>query len=211
MASNIDTSNINTNYPVAGEDNDTQGFRDNFNEIKKNLDSAETEITDLQNNTAKTNQSSNFFGNRIVNADIDQSTESFYDLGNIDSDETIDFQNGHYQTITVDNDIRLTLDGWPAKDRYAKIRVSLLSTGSTFTIDWTTLIDGNPGIIKKNQGETVNLTDSTVGDSTIAFSFTVGEFPTPFIVDSSTNPTVVEFWTVDGGETVHANLIGRFS
>ena len=34
MASNIISSTIDESYPVAGQDNDTQGFRDNFNIIK---------------------------------------------------------------------------------------------------------------------------------------------------------------------------------
>ena len=34
MASNINTNTIDENYPVAGIDNDSQGFRDNFTSIK---------------------------------------------------------------------------------------------------------------------------------------------------------------------------------
>ena len=48
MSSNINTNTIDTKYPIAGQDNDTQGFRDNFASIKNNLTSAKTEITDLQ-------------------------------------------------------------------------------------------------------------------------------------------------------------------
>jgi len=48
MASNIDPSSIDTTYPVAGQDNDSQGFRDNFTNIKDNFTEAETEIEDLQ-------------------------------------------------------------------------------------------------------------------------------------------------------------------
>lgn len=203
MASNIKTANINTNYPIAGENNDTKGFRDNFSEIKNNLDVAEAEITNLQNNTAKIDQSSDFFGNKIINAEVDQSTQSFYDLGNTDIDQIIDFSNGHYQTVAVGDNIILTLDGWPAEERYAKITVSLTTTGSAYNVDWVTLKNNNPGIIKKNQGNSFLLSDST--------EITVGRFPNPFIVDSETDPVVVEFWTVDGGETVHANYLGKFA
>lgn len=47
MASRIDTSNIDINYPVAGIDNDSQGFRDNFDEIKAALDDAALDIDAL--------------------------------------------------------------------------------------------------------------------------------------------------------------------
>ena len=53
MASNILTSDINELYPVAGADNDSQGFRDNFRLIKTGLATAASEVTALQTNTAK--------------------------------------------------------------------------------------------------------------------------------------------------------------
>ena len=37
MASNIVPDTIDDAYPVAGQDNDSQGFRDNFNIIKTNF------------------------------------------------------------------------------------------------------------------------------------------------------------------------------
>ena len=37
MASSINPNNIDTTYPVAGQDNDSQGFRDNFTNIKSKL------------------------------------------------------------------------------------------------------------------------------------------------------------------------------
>jgi len=50
MASTINTTNIDVTYPIAGQDNDTQGFRDNFRNIKNNLNTAASEITALQSN-----------------------------------------------------------------------------------------------------------------------------------------------------------------
>lgn len=203
MTSKIDITKLNTNYPVPGVDNSTAGFRENFSIISDNLGFAKQEIDDLQTNTAKTNQNAEFFGNRIINAEKHQSTKSFYDLGNIDTDETISFSNGHYQTITVDNDITLTLDNWPSEEKYAKITVSLLNAGTEQLIEWITLKDNNPGIIKKNTGHSFLLSDST--------KITLDSFPDPFIVDSETDPVVVEFWTTDRGDTVYANYLGKFS
>ena len=48
MASNINPNTIDTAYPVAGQDNDTQGFRTNFTIIKNNFLTAASEITSLQ-------------------------------------------------------------------------------------------------------------------------------------------------------------------
>lgn len=46
--SQINPFNINGNYPVAGQDNDSQGFRDNFTNTRNNLNIAKTELEDLQ-------------------------------------------------------------------------------------------------------------------------------------------------------------------
>jgi hypothetical protein len=48
MTSQINPNNVNGNFPIAGVPNSTQGFRDNFTNIKTNFEFAETEIDDLQ-------------------------------------------------------------------------------------------------------------------------------------------------------------------
>jgi hypothetical protein len=49
MASNINTTTIDTKYPIAGQDNDSQGFRDNFFNINANFIQAKSEIEVMQN------------------------------------------------------------------------------------------------------------------------------------------------------------------
>ena len=48
MTSNINTTPIDTTFPIAGQDNDTQGFRTNFTAIVNALNTASSEITALQ-------------------------------------------------------------------------------------------------------------------------------------------------------------------
>ena len=52
MASLINTSNIDATFPIAGQDNDTQGFRTNYQNIKNNFTVASSEISALQSNVA---------------------------------------------------------------------------------------------------------------------------------------------------------------
>ena len=66
MASNIDNTSIDATYPIAGQDNDSQGFRNNFSTIKNNFTAAKSEIEALQTNTAKLNDSNDFLGNDIT-------------------------------------------------------------------------------------------------------------------------------------------------
>ena len=57
--SDIEYTTIDAEYPVAGVDNDTQGFRDNFAAISTGLQVAKTEITDLEKRTVKLVDSTN--------------------------------------------------------------------------------------------------------------------------------------------------------
>ena len=50
MASAIDPNDIDGSYPVAGQDNNSQGFRDNFTNTKQNFQYAYEEITAIQAN-----------------------------------------------------------------------------------------------------------------------------------------------------------------
>jgi hypothetical protein len=52
MASLINPSSIDVTYPIAGQDNDTQGFRTNYQKIKNNFIVAAGEITDIQSNVS---------------------------------------------------------------------------------------------------------------------------------------------------------------
>ena len=47
--SNINTDNIDVNYPIANQDNSSQGFRNNFQNIVSALIVAKSEISTLEN------------------------------------------------------------------------------------------------------------------------------------------------------------------
>jgi len=176
MASNINSTDIDAEYPVAGVDNDSQGFRDNFSTIKNSLATAKSEITDLQDNTAKLNADNDFNGNKIQEADFIATTETVYSTGNITASQNISFANGHYQTVQVGNDVTLTLADWPEAGKMASMRLQVTSDGSSRTITWAA---SGGGEFKAPSGDAGTLT-----------------------VTSQTNPVIVDFWTINGGLTV---------
>ena len=105
MASNIVPGNIDGTYPKAGQDNSSQGFRDNFTAIKNNFTEAKTEIESLQTNKANLNSTNNFSGNTISNAVLKDNGETVYNHGTVSSGTiTLNHENGHYQTATVTAD-----------------------------------------------------------------------------------------------------------
>lgn len=192
MASNIVSTTIDATYPVAGQDNDTQGFRDNFGIIKTNFAYAITEITDLQNNAARLDQTNNFQGSNILDAHFNQCTESYLAVGTVTAGQNISFLNGSYQSITVSlgeetSSVNFTLSDWPAttvENRLASITVELkcvdaVAKTATFTVE-------GGGTIKKPSS-----------------------FPSPLLVDGN-DPVIVKFWTYNAGATVFAEYKGKF-
>lgn len=102
--SQIDFENINENFPIAGQDNDTQTFRDNFEAIKTGLRVASEEIEDLQDNTARTDQNTDYNGFEVNNAVLRKVANAAWDYGERSGSLEIDFENGHYQTVVLIGD-----------------------------------------------------------------------------------------------------------
>ena len=134
MASNIVPANIDGTYPKAGEDNSSQGFRDNFSAIKTNFTEAKSEIEDLQTNKASKDGASNFADNEVSRAKLKDTSETVYAHGTVASGSvTLDHENGHYQTLTVTADTTFSFLNFPPTGALGRIildiTVSPASTG----------------------------------------------------------------------------------
>lgn len=126
MASNIKYLNIDENFPVAGVDNPSDGFRNNFGTIKNSLGTAKTEIEALQTTTAKVNSANNFAGNTISNANLLNVTQESFNGGfKLETDTDVDFNNGQYQKFQIGKSLTLNLTNWPGSSKYASLRLSL--------------------------------------------------------------------------------------
>ena len=187
MASNITTTGFDESFPVAGQDNDSQGFRTNFNVTKVALEAAKSEITTLQSDTAKLNADNDFSNNKLVNAVLVKVTEDVYNAGNLIAGQNISFNNGHYQTQGIGGSFTLTLSDWPANGTLGKIRAVLSGTGVvTFSTEAGGTFRWQSGFPFYN---------SEAGKLELA---------------SSTAPKIVDFWTDDGGVTVYGEYVGQF-
>ena len=184
MASSITADNIDANYPVAGQDNNSQGFRDNFNLSKNSLVAAKSEIESLQTNTAKLNADNDFNGVKIANTRLENWTQSVYSYGSVAGDLEVDWANAPYQTIQASANITLTLSNWPASSKYAKMLLQLTSDGSSRTLSW---IVANGGTLKVDTS-----------------------WPSSFTVSSTNDPVFVELWTTNGGVTVFGKYLGLY-
>lgn len=126
----INFGSIDATYPVAGQDNNSQGFRDNFGAIKAGLGIASSEITALQQNAAFVNANNDFGGNTISNAKTNQVYPAFLSLGTVTSNQDINLQLGAVQSLYLASNVTLTFRNWPASGSYAACRLFIYSDGA---------------------------------------------------------------------------------
>jgi len=146
MASLIAATTIDEQFPVAGTDNDTQGFRDNFGIIKAGLVQASAEITELQNTRAKVNDDNNFNGKTISNAVFRNNAGTVLNGGDRSGVIAVNFANGEYQRFRLIGNASFTFEGFPT-DNATKIILEVegdnVERTFSFPSDGTTLVKRN--------------------------------------------------------------------
>jgi hypothetical protein len=140
MSSSINPNNIDGNFPVAGQPNNTQGFRDNFTNIKTNFSTTATEITDLENNgifksaLAGTTLDNNMADNLIYAAAIRDFSAVAVQLTATSGSITVDYSAGHYQTISTTGSISLNFTNFPSSGAAGMIRLRISITNTAYTL-----------------------------------------------------------------------------
>lgn len=130
--STINTNALDVNYPIPGVNNNSQGFRDNFASIKTNLNTAATEITDLQNKVVvKSALSGSSLNNDMANTIISNAaTRSFrattYNLGNsLSGTVLVDVSLGDVQYGTVAGNITFQFGNWAPTGTQSNVQLQL--------------------------------------------------------------------------------------
>ena len=145
MGSNIEPGNIDGTYPAAGQDNSSQGMRDNFAAIKNNFTETRNEIEDLQNNKASTNANSNFSNYVVSQATFKDTAETVYPHGTTGGAVALSHENGHYQTLTTNASITLSFTNFPATNTLGRIilDITVPSVAHTITLPSSVKVAGN--------------------------------------------------------------------
>ena len=141
MTSQIDPSLIVETFPVAGKDNDSQGFRDNFTNIKLNFQYAEDEINDLENKAllkaplaGQSTVNNNMNEQLIYNAQIRDFSATRVAVSATSGPIVVDYATGHYQTINTTGSIALSFTNWPTSGLYAWVRLQINVTNVAYTV-----------------------------------------------------------------------------
>ena len=218
MTSQVNPNNIDGTYPVAGQDNDSQGFRDNFTNIRNNFTFTKAEIEDLQNKVVlksallNTTLSNDFAGNAMVNPALTSWRETYNNIGVVGATATINFTNGNFQKITMSTSTILTFS-FPANsaNQYASIKLWVSNPSASYTLSFpNSLTLGDTDTIAGFSGNTVTFSSAEISNSTDYFFevFTVDGGTTLGIRDLGRNRTkALSGLQVNGNLTASANLI----
>ena len=141
MASNINPNNIDGTYPVAGQDNNSQGFRDNFTNIKTNFQFAEDEINDLQEKVllkaalTGTSLDNNMNDNLLYAARIQDFSATRVVIPRVDGLYTLNYASAHYQTFTTVNVLNpIAFVNFPPSGTYGYCKIQIQITNTTHVL-----------------------------------------------------------------------------
>jgi hypothetical protein len=141
--STINTNAINVNYPVPGVNNNSQGFRDNFASIVTNLNTAGTEITDLQNKVVvKQALLGTTINNDMANTLISNaSTRSFrattYNLGNaLAGTVLVNVSLGDVQYGTIAANTTINFGSWAPTGTQSNVQLNLSVSNANAVISF---------------------------------------------------------------------------
>jgi hypothetical protein len=181
--SSINPNNIDGTYPIAGQDNDSQGFRDNFTNIKNNLTFAKTEIEDVQAKgifktaLSGTTLDNELNGTIISGAQLLKARKKINELGPLSGTVTVDWADAHFQTLILGTgNITLALTGWPTSGTWTNLTLEVNVTNVSYTLTLPTDVTIGYGGIAGISGRTISF--------------------------ASTGTYLFEFSTYDNGETI---------
>lgn len=150
--SSINPNNINGQYPVAGQDNDSQGFRDNFTNIINNFTFAYNELNDLQQNAVLKNAlsgttlSNDMNYAQLVKPQLLNVVETQNPIvGAVSGSKNISWLDGDFQKFTTGGNVALGITNWPQNGTRAKLRLQITTGANAAYITFPTIMS-NVGI-----------------------------------------------------------------
>ncbi len=161
--SNINPQNIDGTFPIAGQDNNSQGFRDNFTNTINNFTKAADELTDLQTYAVLKGPLASVGQTGTPQNDMNYAYLTHAQMiGTVQTPNTItaplaggsfelDWSKGHFQSVSIPGNATMSLTAtWPgtaSNNLYTEVTLQVIVAvaGSTLTIPssvtWTNLSD----------------------------------------------------------------------
>ena len=211
---NPESNNYDAAYPVAGQDNNTIGFRQNFASIQQNFQYAKDEITALQTNTVQAggNVLNDLNGAVLYDAKLQNQSYADINLGNTANIANVNYTVAAYQTLTPTANTTISFSGLPA-NAAAILTLSIEASAASnianpYTITIPNASSSTSGVIGLS-GNTLSFprTNSTIAGThtyqllttTGGSAFTITPLSTPTQPLNSTSEDVADVANVSLG------------
>jgi microcystin-dependent protein len=172
---------IDQQFPVAGQDNDSQGFRSNFRNIYNALYNTDLDLQNQKTSTAKLNATNDFaFTGTIKRAILLNSGVAAENTAPVDG--TIDYSLGNYHKSAITGDTTFIVSNWPPSGVYGELRLEVAPTTST----------------------TMTINFSAGGGNLV----TDGNDIIPYVSENN-KPIFYDIWSSDNGETVNVKQVAN--
>lgn len=184
MTSQINPNNVDGTYPVAGQPNNTQGFRDNFTNIKTNFSYAETEITDLQSKAvlksalSGTTLDNNMADNLIYAVKLNDVSYTYLQNTASSGTITLDYAASNFQYISTTGSVSLGFTNWCANgsNGFIELNINITNIAHTLTLPASVSIGlyGLQGVSPGTAGVSNTITFARTGQYTFRFTSSNG-------------------------------------
>jgi hypothetical protein len=180
MTSSINPNNIDGAYPVAGQDNNSQGFRDNFTNTKTNFGYAANEITDLQNKAVLkvaltgTTLNNDMNGSILSNAQLQNMSGTVVNLGTLTGDVGINYTAGPLQTVTTSGSISLAFTNFTPAGTVDTVAVQVTVSSTSHTLTLPSAVSVNNSGIQGIDSTTNVIEFAATGTYTFVFTTSNG-------------------------------------
>ena len=182
--SQINTNSIDVNYPIPGQNNSSQGFRTNFTSIKTNLDTAGTEITNLQNNAVLKSALpgltlNNDMANTLIsNAAVRSFRHTTYNIGNaLSGTVVIDSSVADFNYGNISGNITIQFSSWAPTGTTQTIYLQLGNlSGKTITFpSAVSFTNDNFGLTLIENYEGAGVVSSPFNTDQLTFALTTAD------------------------------------
>jgi hypothetical protein len=182
MTSQINPYNINGAYPVAGQDNNSQGFRTNFTNTSTNFEYAAQEITALQSNAilkaaiAGVTLDNDMNGSLLFNAQTQQITQTALAVNAAAGTATVNWTAASYFyfTTSVPNTV-VSFPSYPNSGVFGSWTVAVtIDNIVNNTVTFPTAVTVNARGIRGWNTSTNTITFAALGTYTFQFSTSNG-------------------------------------
>lgn len=182
---------VNQNFPVKGQDNDSQGFRDNFHNLVEAIRAVDQRADNLDLYAIKTDNTATFLGNTFEDVNFKNTSKELYEYDQQNGFISINYELGHYHKFEVGSGSHtVDITNWPISGKSGRLTISIstpagVSASVTFNNSISLGPDDNPFDLLP--GDTTIFEVWNEGEQTLCYVKKINDF----VFDGSTTTTRV--------------------